>query len=295
MSNRVTIDIVIPTYKNYDEIVNLIESFKQQINVNINKIILPITISGEECDEKIHAYCKENNITYFDVNKDEFSHSLTREKAIKEFATSSVVVLMSQDVIFNKEDALYNLTKDVASKEVAYAYGRQICPKRSLEQFIRAKNYPSESYFVTKEDIDRMQIMAFFSSDAFSALDRDIFIKIGGYQGYDIMMNEDMLYSYFVLQNGFKKKYAADAEVIHFHKLSIKQLYARYYDTGRFYRDVKLFDNYKSTDSGMKLAFYTLGQCFKHFYIPGLFRWLPDMAARYLGMKKGKKAKKEGK
>ena len=295
MIDKVTIDIVIPAYKNDDEIVSLIESFKQQINVNINKVILPITIAGEECDEKIHKYCDENKIVYFDVKKEEFSHSLTREKAIREYCESKVVVLMSQDVKLNKDDALYNLVKDVASGEVAYAYGRQICPKKSLEKFIRTKNYPAESYFVTKDDIDEMQIMAFFSSDAFSALDRDIFIKLNGYQGYDIMMNEDMLYSYFVLQGGYKKKYAADAEVIHFHKLSIKQLYARYYDTGRFYRDVKLFDNYKSTDSGMKLAFYTLGQCFKHFYIPGLFRWLPDMAARYLGMKKGKKAKKEGK
>lgn len=295
MSDRVTIDIVIPTYKNDDEIIALIESFKQQINVNINKIVLPITITGEEYDERIHKYCDENKVTYFDVKKEEFSHSLTREKAIREFCESKVVVLMSQDVKLNRVDALYNLVKDVDSGEVAYAYGRQICPKRSLEKFIRTKNYPAESYFVTKEDIDRMQVMAFFSSDAFSALDRDIFIKLNGYQGYDIMMNEDMLYSYFVLQAGYKKKYAADAEVIHFHKLSIKQLYARYYDTGRFYRDVKIFDNYKSTDSGMKLAFYTLGQCFKHFYIPGLFRWLPDMAARYLGMKKGKKAKKEEK
>ncbi len=295
MIDKVTIDIVIPAYKNDDEIVSLIESFKQQINVYINKIVLPITITGEECDEKIHKYCDENNIVYFDVKKGEFSHSLTREKAIREYCESKVVVLLSQDVKLNKEDSLYNLVEDVASGEVAYAYGRQICPKKSLEKFIRAKNYPIESYFVTKDDIEEMQIMAFFSSDAFSALDRDIFIKLNGYQGYDIMMNEDMLYSYFVLQGGYKKKYAADAEVIHFHTLSIKQLYARYYDTGRFYRDVKLFDNYKSTDSGMKLAFYTLGQCFKHFYIPGLFRWLPDMAARYLGMKKGKKAKKEGK
>ena len=295
MSNKVDIDIVIPTYKNYDEIVALIESFKQQVNINTKKIVLPITITGEECDDKIHAYCEENKITYFDVKKEEFSHSLTREKAIREYCSSDVVVLLSQDVKLNKEDSLYQLVKDVASKEVAYAYGRQICPKRSLEMFIRNKNYPAQSYIVTKDDIDRMQVMAFFSSDAFSALDRNIFIELNGYQGYDIMMNEDMLYSYFVLQAGYKKKYVAEAEVIHFHTLSIKQLYARYYDTGRFYRDVKIFDNYKSTDSGMKLAFYTLGQCFKHFYIPGLFRWLPDMAARYLGMKKGKKAKKEGK
>ncbi len=41
--------------------------------------------------------------------------------------------------------------------------------------------------------------------------------------------------------------------------------------------------------SGMKLAMYVLKQALKHFDIPVLFRWLPDMSARYLGIKKGKK------
>ena len=40
----------------------------------------------------------------------------------------------------------------------------------------------------------------------------------------------------------------------------------------------------------MKLALYVLKEALKHFDIPVLFRWLPDMSARYLGMKKGRKA-----
>jgi hypothetical protein len=50
-----------------------------------------------------------------------------------------------------------------------------------------------------------------------------------------------------------------------------------------------VFDSYKTTDSGLKLALYILKEALKHFDIPGLFRWLPDMTARYLGMKKGRK------
>jgi rhamnosyltransferase len=60
-----------------------------------------------------------------------------------------------------------------------------------------------------------------------------------------------------------------------------------------FYSKVKVFDNYKSTDSGLKLAFYILKQALKHFDIPVLFRWFPDMTSRYLGMKKGRKAGKK--
>ena len=52
---------------------------------------------------------------------------------------------------------------------------------------------------------------------------------------------------------------------------------------------MNLFNQYKAEDSGLKLAMYVLGQALKHFNIPVLFRWLPDMSARYLGMRKGKK------
>jgi len=103
------------------------------------------------------------------------------------------------------------------------------------------------------------------------------------------MFAEDMLYSKFVLDAGYKKAYVGGAIVAHSHKFKLKELYNRYYETGKFHKEIGLFNQYKSTDSGMKLALYVLGQALIHFNIPVLFRWLPDMAARYLGMKKGKK------
>lgn len=297
MLETIKVDLLIPVYKNYDQIVSLIEEAKKQENVEIEKIVIPLTLSNTDIDEKLKKYFVENNIISFDLNKDYFSHSLTRQHAIKKYCSSDIVILMSQDVKLASSNSFYNLVKDIHDHKCVYSYGRQLCPKKSLEKYIRNKNYPAVSYFVTKADIEKMQIMAFFASDAFSALDRNVFIKLDGYHDYDIMMNEDMLYSYFVLEAGYTKKYCADAEVIHYHTYTLKQLYRRYYDTGKFYTKVKLFNDYKSTDSGFKLAFYVLGQCFKHFYIRGLFRWPFDMAARYIGMKKGKKAKqnKEGK
>jgi rhamnosyltransferase len=53
-----------------------------------------------------------------------------------------------------------------------------------------------------------------------------------------------------------------------------------------------VFDEYKSTDSGLKLALYVLKEALKKFDIKVLLRWLPDMAARYIGMKAGKKCGK---
>lgn len=289
----ILIDIVCPIYKGYDYLSPLYNSFFEQKNVKINKIIFAITDSKDEEMEKILNFVKEKNITYFVVSKEEFSHSLTRQKAIIEYAASNNVVMISQDIILTNDLVFYNLVKSIESNETVYNYARQICTNKSIEKYIRRKNYPDNSYIVSKEDIDKMQLMAFFASDACSAYNRDIFIKLNGYGGFNVMMNEDQLYSKIILDAGYKKKYCADSIVEHSHKYKLKQLYKRYYEAGVFYSKVKVFDNYKSTDSGLKLAFYILQQALKHFDIPVLFRWLPDMASRYLGMKKGRKAGKK--
>ena len=284
-----TIDIVCPIYKNFDQLERLYSLLQKQVDVEIANYIFPLTISDDkEVDEKIKVFLKEHNIIYFEVTKDEFSHSLTREKAIRDYCKSDVVVLCSQDVIFFEEHALSRISEAI-NDEVVYAYGKQICTKKTIERYIREKNYPKESQIISSDDIEKLQLMAFFASDAFSALNRKVFIKINGYQGYNVMMAEDMLYSKFVLDAGYKKAYVAEAEVEHSHKFTLKQLYNRYYETGKFHKEVNLFNQYKAEDSGLKLAMYVLGQALKHFNIPVLFRWLPDMSARYLGMRKGKK------
>ena len=282
------LDVVCPLYKHLEQIKSLVEHLRTQKNVEIKNMVFPLTLSGEDEDQQIVDFLKENNIHYFTETTETFSHSLTREKAIRE-CKSKLVVLISQDVVLFDENALYNLASKI-DDEYIYGFGRQICTNKSIEKYIRKKNYPEKSYTVSKEDIEKMQLMAFFTSDAFSCINRDKFIELDGYQGYNVMFAEDMLYSKFLLDAGYKKVYAADAVVDHSHKYTLKQLYKRYYETGRFHAEIKIFDQYKSTDSGMKLALYVLKEALKHFDIPVLFRWLPDMSARYLGMKKGRKS-----
>lgn len=288
----IKIDIVCPIYNGYHYLQPLYDSFYQQKNIMINKIVFPVTITSDEEMTKIRSFIKENNICSFEVTKEEFSHSLTRERAIRDYCESDIVVMISQDIKLTNDMVFYNLVKDVADKTTIYNYARQICTNKTIEKYIRKKNYPEQSYIVCKDDIEKMQLMAFFASDACSAYDRNIFLELGGYGGYDVMMNEDQLYSKIILDAGYKKKYCADAIVEHSHKYKLKQLYNRYYETGVFYSKVKVFDEYKSTDSGLKLALYVLKKALLRFDIPVLFRWLPDMTARYLGMKKGKKATK---
>ena len=290
--NEIAIDIVCPVYKGYDYLKPLYNSFLTQKNVTINKIIFPITDSEDEQMPLIREFVKKNNIESFEVKKNEFSHSLTRQKAIIEHCESPIVVMQSQDIKLANNMVFYNLVKNIHTGETAYNYAKQICTNNSIEKYIRERNYSDTSYIVSKDDIEKMQIMAFFASDACSAYDRDTFIHLGGYGGYNVMMNEDQLYSKILLDAGYKKKYCADAIVEHSHKYTLKQVYKRYYEVGLFYSEVGLFDTYKSANTGFKLALYVLCQAVKHLDIPAILRWLPDMAARYLGMRFGKIAGK---
>ena len=208
MSN-IAIDIVCPVYGKLEEISSLYDSFSKQTNVDIKNIVCPLTISNEEETKQIEEFFKEKNIIYFLVKKEQFSHSLTRQKAIIDYCKSRCVIMMSQDVKLIDENAFYNLVKTIDSEETVYNYGRQICLNHSIERYIRKKNYPKKSLVVSKDDIEKYGLLTFFSSDAFSAYDRDVFIKEGGYNGYDVMMSEDMLYSYFVINKGYKKAYLA--------------------------------------------------------------------------------------
>ena len=285
----ISVDIVIPIYKGKKYIESLITSLRMQKKIVINKIIFAITDSEDSETQYAVDYANKNNIIFFIEEKKNFSHSLTRQKAIIDYCSSNIVVMISQDVKIFENDVIYNLVKPINDEECVYSYARQICSNRTIEKYIREKNYPSDSYVVSSSDVEKMQIMAFFASDACSAYNREVFILLGGYGGYDVMMGEDMLYSKIILDAGYKKKYCANAIVEHSHKYSLKQLYDRYYETGVFHSKVKVFNEYKSTDSGIKLALYVLSRALKKVDIPVIFRWLPDMTARYLGMKKGKK------
>ena len=80
-----------------------------------------------------------------------------------------------------------------------------------------------------------------FFSDASSAIRKDIFIKLKGYDSKDLPTNEDMYIAYKLIQNGYKIKYCSKSEVIHSHDFSFKEQYERYRLTGMFFKNNSYF------------------------------------------------------
>ena len=281
-----TIDIICPLYNAEEYIENLHKSFIMQKKVKINKIRYVLTESKDNTEE----YLKNNNIEYKKIKKSEFSHSLVREKEAME-SVSDVVAFVTQDVVIDDELWLYNLTKDIGKDNIVAAYSRQVTKYNNIEKYTRESNYPAQSKVVSQDDISKLGLKTFFFSDASSAIDTSIFKKLNGYGGKKLPISEDMYIAYKIITNGYKIKYCAESLVHHSHDFTLKEVYDRYKLTGKFFKENSYLNNYGTNKSGGGLAKYILKRAIKDKNIKVLLRFLPDMGARFIGMKVGMMSK----
>ena len=277
------VEIICPLYNAENYICNLDQTLKMQRNVEIKKIQYVLTKSKDKTEKLL----KEISADYFTVEPKEFSHSLTRENvALK--STADIIVFITQDIEIKNDNWLENLVKPIMNGEAEATFSRQLTKYDNIEKYTREKNYPSESYINTKNDIQTKGLRTFFFSDASSAIKTDIFKKLNGYDGKNLPISEDMYIAYKLIMNNYRIKYCADSIVYHSHKFTLKQLYKRYYDTGRFFKQNSYLDKYGTNKSGGGLAKYILKRAIQDRNIKVLLRFIPDMSARFIGMKVGK-------
>ena len=282
------------SYKNDDVIVKKINTLlallsKSDNNFingkNINYIITESKDGTLSVVERLQN--EDEKIKFSVIKKQEFSHSLSREKVAKN-STADILVFITQDVKIERDDWLEKIATPIANGEVEACYSRQLCENYTLERYTRECNYPSGSVIKTKDDIEKLGLNTFFFSDASSAIKTDIFKKLNGYDGKDFPTNEDMYIAYKLITNGYKIKYCAASEVVHSHKFTLKQQYKRYYDTGKFFKQNEYLNKYKVNKSGSKLAMYVLRRAWQEKNWRVLLNFIPNMTARFIGMKVGK-------
>ena len=278
-----TIDIICPLYNAEKYVKKLHQNVRKQQNVNINSINYILT-KGNDNTEKI---LKELDCNYEVIEKSEFSHSTVRENMARK-CNSDILVFITQDIIIERNDWLENLTKCIENGECAAAYSRQTCSNNTIEKYTRERNYPEKSFIVSKDDIEKKGLQTFFFSDASSAIKRDIFMELNCYDGKRLPTNEDMYIAYKMITNGYKIKYCADSIVEHSHKFTFKQLYKRYYDTGIFFKQNSYLNKYKVNKAGGGMALYVLKRAVQDKNFAVLVNFVPNMIARFIGMKMGK-------
>lgn len=278
-----TVDIICPLYNAENDIENLHKSLLMQKDVKINEIKYILTESNDNTEKKL----KELEINFEKIKKEDFSHSLTREKATFD-SKADIVAFITQDVKIQRDDWLYYLTKDIIDGTVDACYSRQLCDNNTIEKYTRECNYPEVSRIVSKDDIEKLGLKTFFFSDASSAIKRETFVKLNGYDHKNLVINEDMYIAYKLITNGYKIKYCAESEVVHSHQFTLKQYYNRYKDTGKFFKENSYLNNYKVNQAGGSMAIYVLKRALQDKNWSVLTKYIPNMAARFIGMKMGK-------
>lgn len=278
-----SIEVICPLYNAEKYIDSLHKSVMMQENVNLIGIHYILTESNDKTEE----FLKSNNCTYDKITKNEFSHSLVREKAALN-SKADIVVFITQDIVIEEKNWLYNLTKDISDDNIVACYSRQISKYNNIEKYTRERNYPDKSSVVSKNDIDKLRLRTFFFSDASSAINRNVFVKLNGYDNKNLPISEDMYIAYKIIMNGYKIKYCADSVVYHSHKFTLNQIYDRYKLTGKFFKQNSYLDKYGTIGSGANMAKYILKRIFQDHHYSLLFRYPFDMVARLFGMKAGK-------
>lgn len=280
------IEIICPLYNAEKYIRNLHRSFLMQKSID-DLCITYILTKGKD---NTQAILNELNASYSIIEPSEFSHSLTREIAAMS-SQADIIVFVTQDVIIKRDDWLINLVDGINKGEYAAAYSRQLCLNNSIEKYTRQNNYPENSFIVSKDDISEKGLKTFFFSDAAGAIDLRVFKELKGYDSKKLPISEDMYFAYKLIMSGYKIGYCANSEVIHSHTFSFKELYNRYYLTGKFFKQNAYLDKYGTTESGLKLAIYILKSSIKERNTEALKEFFPNMIARYFGMRNGKKGR----
>lgn len=277
------VDIICPLYNAEKYIDSLHKSFLMQKKVEINKIRYILTESSDNTEK----YLKDNKIEYHKIKKSDFSHSLSREKEAI-LSDSDILAFVTQDVVIKDDLWLYKLINDIGKDGIAAAYSRQVTKYNNIEKYTRECNYPDKSKVVSKKDIKNLGLKTFFFSDAASAIDTKVFKKLNGYDGKRLPISEDMYIAYKIIENNYKIKYSAESVVYHSHNFTLKEVYDRYKLTGKFFKENNYLDKYGTNKTGGGLAKYILKRAIQDKNIKVLIRFLPDMAARFIGMKVGK-------
>ncbi len=297
-----TVDIIIPTYKPDETLCLLLHMLQGQTFVVHRVIILNTEESLWKDAVEKYPICRRLEelpcgYEIIHIPKKEFDHGGTRQLGAT-YSKADVVLFMTQDAVpadsFMVEKLVEPFLGNIGRTTVAVAYARQL-PKPDchiVEQYTRQFNYPAQSRIKTKKDISELGIKTFFCSDVCAAYRKDIFEKLGGFE-HPVIFNEDMLYAYQAIDNGYGVAYIAEAKVVHSHNYTVKQQFCRNFDLAVSQKQhPEIFENVSSEAEGMRLVKSTVSYLCKIHKPWLIFNFGMQCVGKYAGYWMGKRYEK---
>ena len=226
-----TVDIIIPTYKPEERLLDIINRLRSQtvvpnriVLINTEQKYLANLLRGKKYDST------GKHFEVINVSLREFDHGSTRNEGAKG-STADLLLFMTQDAMPADDKMIERLAAAFSDEKVAAAYARQLpYEDASLsERFSRGFNYPAVAVVKSMQDKERLGIKTFFCSNACAMYRREIFEKLGRFPS-DMIFNEDMVFAHSVVRSGYSIAYVADACVYHSHNYTNMQQFHRNFD-----------------------------------------------------------------
>ena len=289
-----TVSLVIPTLDAGQEIQPLLEVLLRQTRPADEIVVVDSSSEDNTVDivQSIAERC--SSVRGYVINRNDFNHGSTRDKALREWTTGDIVLFMTQDAVPANERYIESIVRPFSDDRIAAVSGRQL-PKtdaRRGEQLVRSFNYPAESFVRGKDDLPQYGIKTFFTSDVCSAYRRVAYLSCGGF--CPTMMSEDMYMAAKLIAANYLVAYSADAMVYHSHNLTPVEQYKRNYATGLFLQEHKdILMGVDEIGEGGKLVKFVSSHLLQEGRIGELMYFGVDCAARLLGNRAGRaKARK---
>lgn len=228
--DQITLSVIIPTLNADDRIERLIASLREQSLKPIE-----INVIDSSSDDDTVAIAQAAGCRVQVIERHLFNHGRARNMAAEE-ASGNVLVFLSQDALPKDETFLYEISRPIREGKAVAVTARQLAypGANPLEVYARTANYPAKSHIRNLKDLESMGVMAYFFSNAASAIRKDIIEAIGGFRE-DVVVNEDMMLCARLLQEGYAVAYQAEAEVYHSHDFNLWNQFGRYFDIGTFF------------------------------------------------------------
>lgn len=296
MDIKMTVDVIIPTYKPSDILCLLLQKLQEQTFL-IHRVLILNTEEAlwEEAVKKypIEAALKKLPHEIYHIRKDEFDHGGTRLFGAEQ-SSADILLFMTQDAVPANAFLVEELVQGLRDADTAVAYARQL-PREDcsvVERYTRQFNYPEQSRKKGMEDIATLGIKTFFCSDVCAAYKRNVFECLGGFET-PVIFNEDMFFAAKAIDAGYYVYYAARAEVIHSHNYTMAQQFHRNFDLAVSQQQhPEIFEQVSSEAEGMKLVLGTV----KHLIAVGkphlIFQLGFQCIGKYAGYRMGKHYKR---
>lgn len=277
------VSVIIPTLNAEGHLPRIIESLRSQ---SVSEV--EILVIDSSSDDQTAEIAERAGIRWKSLPRELFNHGKVRNMAA-DLARGNVLVFLSQDATPKDPTFLAEITRPIVEGRAVAAAARQIpYPGASpLEAYARLMNYPEESHIRTLADVPEMGVMAYFFSNAASAVRKDALEAIGGFSEA-VVVNEDMKLCADLLHAGYAVAYQAEAQVYHSHAFNLGEQFSRYFDIGLFFNQQGEAIGVQSpTGRGRTFAF---GQI-RYLIDQGEWKWIPasmiESLAKYTGFQIG--------